>query len=345
MPSERDAAASITDKIIGAVTIKSAAASREFRKHLVEQLTALYRKGLPEDEFYRRAFTIIVRSIRENAKVQAGLLTDAQVAAWIHGADQIASRLPFAAVEAIAGTSRFPPVRGPSTPYEPGEPGPLIRLPKLIEASRDLRERQLLMPEDFYDISNAYRRSSLFTVSRFEYDAIQRTQGILSEVVAEGPSLTSFRQRMNEAEISSPLGPGHMENVYRTNIQTALSNGQDRLLAHPVVSGVFPYYKRMPIRDARLTELCAILARSGINGTAIYRHDDPIGQLFKIPSHFQCRCHRSVLSVNAAAEQGIEEAIEYLDTGRWPQTPAWVPFPQLTAEAQKTWDAWTRNAA
>ena len=81
----------------------------------------------------------------------------------------------------------------------------------------------------------------------------------------------------------------------------------------------------MPIRDARLTELCAIVSRSGLQRTGIYRADDPEWRRLRPPRHYNCRCGLVPLSVEDAAARGIREAKRWLADGFLAQPPAWVP--------------------
>lgn len=104
---------------------------------------------------------------------------------------------------------------------------------------------------------------------------------------------------------------------------------------HTHLLGVFPYAETIPIRDARLSELCATAAKSGINGTAVYRRDDPVWREYQPPRHPNCRCGRMILTVHMAASRGIKEAEEWLRTGEAPSSPAWVTRPPV--ELPKGW--------
>jgi hypothetical protein len=343
--TERDAANSMADQIIGRVQIASAAASREFRRALVRRIERIYRRWGPGAQFVAEATEAIHEIVAAYASVNAGMLADLKIAGYVHGAAEVNGKLRGDLRRLFEESAeKLPPItpRGPLGIYPPGDDGPTIRLPKLEEAARDLKVRRIVTPQEFYDVASRARRSAQFTVSGFEQPTINRIRDALTETMREGPSLTGFIERMDEAAITSPLGPGHMENVYRTNTIAAFAAGEDKILSNPVIGDTFPYSKRLPIRDPRLTELCEILARSGIDGSAIMRRDDPIYRMFRRPSHFSCRCSEAFLSAKEAARQGISEAQEYIETGVWPSVRAWVSFPNLTPEARATWESWTR---
>jgi hypothetical protein len=72
------------------------------------------------------------------------------------------------------------------------------------------------------------------------------------------------------------------------------------------------------------------LEKLGLNGTAVYRRDDPFWDLFTPPWDYQCRCGVRMLTIAQAAGLGVKEAIEWLDTGVAPMRPEWryqdIPF-------------------
>lgn len=344
MPTERDAANALADQIIGRAQIASASASLQFRRALIRRLTRL--RGLPAERFVAEATEAIQRIVAAHAEVNAGILTDLKIAGYVHGANQINGKLRGELLDLFteaAGDLPPAPPRGPLGVYPPGDDGPTIRLPKLDEAASNLIKRHIVTPEEFYDYSRRARQQAEFTVSGFEPPTVEKIRNALVETIHEGPSLAGFQEKLDEAAITSPLGPGHLENVFRTNTIAAFAQGEDKLLDNPVIGNTFPYSKRLPIRDGRLTELCAIIASSGISGSAIYRRDDIVYRTFRRPSHFMCRCGEAFLSVQEAARQGITEAAEYVETGVWPMTPAHVPWPTLTPEAQATWNSWQRH--
>ena len=120
-----------------------------------------------------------------------------------------------------------------------------------------------------------------------------------------------------------------MEGVFRDNVQKAYAEAQNRLVAHPLVKELFPYVATEPIYDSRLSELCRVVAQSGIQGTNIFRVDDPVWKKYQNPRHFKCRCGRVYLTIEQAAARGIKEAIRWLSSGRPPQTPAFVKNPAV----------------
>lgn len=103
----------------------------------------------------------------------------------------------------------------------------------------------------------------------------------------------------------------------------------DAVLSHPLVAPAFPYEATEPIRDARLSELCEVVSRSGIGGSNVFRGDDPVWLEYKPPRHYNCRCGRVPLTLEMAAARGVREAQRWLETGEPPARPAWVRRPAV----------------
>jgi hypothetical protein len=74
-----------------------------------------------------------------------------------------------------------------------------------------------------------------------------------------------------------------------------------------------------------------MLGQLGLNGTGIYRRDDPFWDHFTPPNGFNCRCGVRILTVDAAARAGVQEAKQWLASGQRPATPehrfSAIPFP------------------
>ena len=79
------------------------------------------------------------------------------------------------------------------------------------------------------------------------------------------------------------LSEARIEQVFRNNVNGAFSDGQEKALNHILVADAFPYRRYSATLDQRVRPEHAILETSGLNGTAIYRKDDPVWQLFRPP--------------------------------------------------------------
>ena len=79
--------------------------------------------------------------------------------------------------------------------------------------------------------------------------------------------------------------------------------------------------------DARSNPLHLELELLGLDGTNIFRLDDPFLTpwfLARELGYRQCRCCPSRMTAYMAAQRGVKEAVEWRDTGRMPTKPEWV---------------------
>lgn len=281
-----------------------------------------------------------IGAISDYADQLADLMADANLVAWFNGAGEVAQLLPPSALTLTAKEPAASPSRpSPGELVSPGRyewSGMNVWLPLITQAVEDLESRQLVTRQQFDRLGDAARRGAMPVARLRTRKALDTVQHALAQAVEKGTDFREFQETVTDALGRSPLGPGQMENLFRTSVTSSYSQGFDHIADTPTVHEAFPYEEVLPIRDARLTKLCETIARSGINKTAIFRRDDPVYQRFKSPRHFQDRCGRRLLSVRDAAARGIEEAQRWLETGVAPTVKAWVSEPRLDPESEKT---------
>lgn len=222
-----------------------------------------------------------------------------------------------------------PPLQGFVPQAVSGEPE-RIHYPIIDEAARELAEKNVMTREQF-DLLDSAARQKAFTVAQVEsMDTQTKIRNVMAETVKDGVDVQTFRERVLAAvDEGTFMSDAHLENVYRTNIQTAFSDGQMTVLSHPFVRSGFPYASIDPIDDDRARHNHLALATMGIQGTNIYRIDDPVFILFRSPWDYNCRCGWTAMSVRQAARAGIQEAITWIETGVEPTDRAFVPMPSF----------------
>ena len=98
----------------------------------------------------------------------------------------------------------------------------------------------------------------------------------------------------------------------------------------PELRDEFPYIQWDPVGDGRTHGHHNAMQFLGIQGTAIYRYDDPVMRP-RIRRESQgkpvCRCGMCNLSLSDAVAAGIQEAIDWEQTGKRPKEKAWVTLP------------------
>lgn len=253
-------------------------------------------------------------------RVQLGeLLTSSQLAAVLEGAREIVAKVP--AIE--AESEELGDIPQPTFPIDDS-----IHLPIIDNAAKDLAQRNILT-RNAYDTLDSEARVKAFTVANVDAEStLTKIRDALADNVKEGADYETFKTKVLDAvDAGSFLSETHLETVFRTNVQTAFSEGQLAVLQNPLVQSGFPYSAYDSIHDARAREEHNALDRLGIGGTNVYRNDDPVFQLFRPPWDYNCRCSWTPLTVAQAAERGIDEAKKWEETGEAPTNPTYVPMP------------------
>jgi SPP1 gp7 family putative phage head morphogenesis protein len=272
-----------------------------------------------------------------------------QIAGWLKGAAPVARKLPEpeggelpSRPATLRPAAERPPellgvpISGGLPPYGPrpplapagaagDEPKPVVRLPIIETAAQTLAEKGVITPAEFKSLdANAQRRA--FTVARVQsLETLQRLRDGIAEQVAKGGTLDDFKKAAAKALEDGPaLSERHIETVIRTNVASAYGEGQRAVLDHRLVADAFPYVKWSARHDSRVRKDHLAMEKSGIDGTAVYRADDPLIRACWPPAGYNCRCHLIPLSIADAAKLGVREAQEWLASGVPPSVVAWV---------------------
>jgi SPP1 gp7 family putative phage head morphogenesis protein len=155
------------------------------------------------------------------------------------------------------------------------------------EAIQAFLERGLVTPEEYRRLS-AEARSQAFSVSRMTSDElVKRVRDLLTSTLEDGGDYRAFVEsvRSGEADLGvTATSSGYLENVFRTNTQSAYGAGRLRQITNPVVMAARPFVEYRTAKDSRVRPTHAQL--EGV----ILRTDDPGFQRFNPPLGFQCRC-------------------------------------------------------
>lgn len=334
MTDNRKRANQTADRIVGSGLI----AAELMRRDLLGRIQAEL-EHLPPFASFGAAMERLRSILAEAEPLFGEHLADTELAAWLGGYAWTAKTFPtWLNREFSIGLEGPPPPKSTSFwPWDDGEP--TVRFPLLEKAAESLSQRGILTRSDFDAAAEAIR-SRAFTVARQQSaDSIDQIRRALTADVQEGTSWKSFANRIAELTEVSPMGPAHLETVYRTNVQAAFRDGRETLLQNPIVDEVFPYQEYFATRDGRVRPDHLALEKLGLDGTGVYRRDDPFWDYFTPPWDYNCRCGASPLTIDAAARKGVKEAQEWLRTGKPPEMPEWrigkIPFPHKTGFGQR----------
>ena len=268
----------------------------------------------------RSLFPVARQQFEQVTPLLARTLRDAQLAAFLEAAKGTAANLPIP-------LPPRPPIDPPPPKYLPtpeGDPDPVVRFPQIEGAAKWLANRLDYTPAEFKQL-DAEARTVAFTVAGAQtVQAVKAVRDAIAEDIIYGGTLADFRERISDALDGGGLTAPQVEAVYRTQTARAYSAGQIEVLDHPMVADEFPYLLYSATHDSRARHEHLAMEKLGLNGTSVYRRDDPVWDLYYPPWGWGCRCVVFPLSIEDAAAKGVREAREWLRSGRPPSMPEWV---------------------
>jgi HEAT repeat protein len=198
------------------------------------------------------------------------------------------------------------------------------------------RELKLLRYTDFLALTFE-ERQRVFTVPGVND---LKTVGTIHKLVLldfdgahGGSSFRGFSKKVKElfgGTLPFPIAKAKLEWVYRRSMARIYSRGLEQSLENGGLnSDAFPYRLFTAVGDARTPPSHLALENSGLNGTAIYRWNDPFLQCCMPPITDMCRCGTICISIEDAAAKGVEEARKWQRTGTPPNRPHWVKWPEI----------------
>lgn len=314
------------DSVVGTSLLGAVGLAEAFLDQIAQNAT--------DDALFSRheALQAIRAGVQAFEPLLAEHLSDSVLSGWITGYDNVAAQFPPWLQREFSDSIRRGPPNDPPVFNLFGmfEREPKLRLVNVENAAKRLMERGILTRPQFDEASEQAQRQAFTIAGGLGTDTIDRMRFMLNKELNEGPSLRGYTNRITELLDSSPIGPGHLENVYRTNLQAAYRDGRETLRSNPIVAATFPYQAYIAVHDGRARDHHRDLEKLGLNGTNIYRADDPFWDYFTPPWDYNCRCGVQMLTLEQAAARGVKEAQEWLRTGRAPVHPEYrysqIPF-------------------
>jgi SPP1 gp7 family putative phage head morphogenesis protein len=154
-----------------------------------------------------------------------------------------------------------------------------------------------------------YAQSLAFTVSRIaSADLLQDLHTEILKAIEEGKSFYEFRKGIDE--IMARLGwdglaPYRLDNIFRTNIQTAYNAGRYKQMK--AVAERRPFWEYDAVNDTHTRP--SHLDQDG----KIYRHDHPFWNTWYPPNGYRCRCRVNSISAQEMKEEGLKEETQVTD--------------------------------
>ncbi|PAY00146.1 phage head morphogenesis protein [Pseudoalteromonas sp. HM-SA03] len=166
--------------------------------------------------------------------------------------------------------------------------------------------------DEWHDVLTT-AHAKAFTVARVQsMEVLEAIRKKVDSAIAEGLTAKQFREQLtpelqrlgwwgktkNEQGDEIQLGsPYRLNNIYRTNLQTAYMSGRyRRMLAR---SKTHPYWQYVAIDDAQTRPEHRLLHGK------VFRFDDPIWQTIFPPNGWGCRCRVRALTAEQVKARGL----------------------------------------
>ncbi len=176
------------------------------------------------------------------------------------------------------------------------------------EAVEFLRTKLAMKPAEFARLRRAARIHA-FTISGIAaLDILKDILDAITRSIETGGTIQEFRQEANqhlERRGWQGLTPYRLDNIYRTNIQTAFQVGRWRQLTDPDVVAGRPILIYDAVNDRRTRP-----SHRALDGVA-RPHDDPFWNTWYPPNGYRCRC-----SVRSASRREVERDGIKVESGR-----------------------------
>jgi SPP1 gp7 family putative phage head morphogenesis protein len=243
--------------------------------------------------------------------IQAGVVSGAANALEVVPQPPLPN-VPTAPLTAALGPPSEPPPPAQTTSPAP-EDEPNVFLPAIDESADILAKAEVLPPAEYYAIKGEARRTAFTISAELTTQTVEVIRDKLAEALREGHDTEKFIETVAESFTEgAPLGEAKLSLVFRQNIHEAMSEGNEAGLQAPMVVDAFPYRDYQATTDGRVRKEHIALEKLGLDGTSIYRADDPVWKRFRPPWAWGCRCSWVALTVRQAARRGVREAVEWI---------------------------------
>lgn len=184
-----------------------------------------------------------------------------------------------------------------------------------LEAIQYAQLKKIVLPDEFYSLDLRTRQYASTVSFLTSLEQINTVMHAVNKSIADGSTFNDFQKLVAESEIILP--ESYLDNVFRTNIQSAYAHG--RWQQQQRNKAARPYLMYSAIDDSRVRP-------SHIAMNRIIRHiDDPFWLIWYPPNGFRCRCTVIALTEKQALKYGITSDEDLPDVAvdlGWSTNPA-----------------------
>jgi SPP1 gp7 family putative phage head morphogenesis protein len=185
--------------------------------------------------------------------------------------------------------------------------------PKPFKEAVEFYRSKTALPEAQFNALAAeigdYAHSLAFTVKGItQADVLMDLHAEVIKSIESGQTFGEFREAIDEIMTKrgwSGLSPYRLDNIFRTNLQSAYSVGRYKQMT--AIAERRPYWQYDAVNDSRTRP--SHLAQDG----KVYRHDHPFWSIWYPPNGYRCRCRVVSLSREEMQEDALAEETQGTD--------------------------------
>lgn len=169
--------------------------------------------------------------------------------------------------------------------------------------------RAKLTDDEAKALGEGARCRAFYVSGLAKHDLVMLVSDGIEEALKNGETLEAFKERIAEAIKTQGWHDYRVENIFRTNMQTAYAAGRYKKMQ--AVKKSRPYWQYMAIMDRRVRPSHAIL-----NGM-VYPADHEFWKTNYPPNGFRCRCGVRTLSARQVKRMRLEVRKDMPGPGMW----------------------------
>ena len=169
------------------------------------------------------------------------------------------------------------------------------------------KQRAKLTDEEAKALGEEAKYRAFYVTGLAQHDLVQMVSDGIEEALKNGETLSDFKKRILGAIQSQGWHGSRVENIFRTNVQTAYAAG--RYTKMQAVKKIRPYWQYIAIMDSRVRPSHAVM-----NGK-VYPADHAFWNNNYPPNGFRCRCGVRSLSARQVKDMGLKVETELPKTG------------------------------
>lgn len=169
--------------------------------------------------------------------------------------------------------------------------------------------RAKLTDEEAKALGEEAKHRAFYVTGLAKHDLVQLVSDGIEEALKNGETLPQFKARIMAAIQTQGWHDYRIENIFRTNLQTAYAAGRYKKMQ--AVKASRPYWQYLAVMDKRVRPSHAMLHGK------VYPADHEFWAANYPPNGFRCRCGVRTLSARQVEKQGLTVETDMPKAGVW----------------------------